>query len=121
MTTMNVEPYEASLDAGTEDVKARAAAKMVSSPNHLASRDNLAEVSSEMKAALVRVDARLTGVEARLDEMMEARLERMDADRIRGESSMLKAMVIMGSITCGVIVGAISIATAIILSHLSSL
>ena len=169
MTTMNVEIYEAFLDAGTEDAKARAAAKMIPSPNHLVSRANLAEVSSEMKTALARADihfdemdarlakvetrldevnARLTRIEARLDEMdarfdkidarfdkidarfdkidarlveIDARLDKVDTNQARQESRMLKSMMTLSGIVCGLVLGAISIATAIILNYLPSL
>ena len=69
MTTMISELYEALVDAGATEEKAREAAQALSAEN-LNSKDTIAEVKAELAGDIAALDEKLSGKIAELDKNM---------------------------------------------------
>ena len=69
MTTMISELYEALVDAGATEEKAREAAQALSAEN-LNSKDTIAEVKAELAGDIAALDEKLSGRIAELDKKM---------------------------------------------------
>ena len=83
MTTMISELYEALIDAGASEEKAREAAVALSAEN-LNSKDNVAEVKAELAGDIAGLDQKLSG------EIAETR---KDIHKLQLEMAVLKWMV----------------------------
>ena len=69
MTTMISELYEALINAGATEEKAREAAQALSAEN-LNSKDTIAEVKAELAGDIAALDEKLSGKIAELDKNM---------------------------------------------------
>ena len=69
MTTMISELYEALINAGATEEKAREAAQALSAEN-LNSKDTIAEVKAELAGDIAALDQKLSGKIAELDKNM---------------------------------------------------
>ena len=69
MTTMISELYEALVDAGATEEKAKEAAQALSAEN-LNSKDTIAEVKAELAGDIAALDEKLSGRIAELDKKM---------------------------------------------------
>ena len=69
MTTMISELYEALINAGATEEKAKEAAEALSTEN-LNSKDTIAEVKAELAGDIAGLDQRLSGKIAELDKKM---------------------------------------------------
>ena len=88
MTTMISELYEALINAGATEEKAREAAVALSAEN-LNSKDNVAEVKAELAGDIAELDAKLSGRITALDEKLSGKITELD-QRLSGEIAGVK-------------------------------
>ena len=94
MTTMISELYEALIDAGATEEKAREAAQALSAEN-LNSKDNVADVKAELASDIAALDEKLSGKIAALDEKLSGKIAELD-QRLSGKIAELdKKMAVM--------------------------
>ena len=77
MTTMISELYEALINAGATEEKAREAAVALSAEN-LNSKDNVAEVKEDLAGDIAGLDEKLSGRITALDEKLSGRITALD-------------------------------------------
>ena len=77
MTTMISELYEALVDAGATEEKAREAAVALSAEN-LNSKDTIAEVKAELAGDIAGLDEKLSGRITALDEKLSGKIAALD-------------------------------------------
>ena len=77
MTTMISELYEALINAGASEEKAREAAQALSAEN-LNSKDNAAEVKAELASDIAGLDEKLSGKIAKLDQRLSGKIAELD-------------------------------------------
>ena len=75
MTTMIAELYEALVDAGASEGKAKEAAQVLSTEN-LATKGDIAKLDTKLSV----LDQRLTGQIAKLDERLSPKIVKLDRD-----------------------------------------
>ncbi len=66
MSLIVSEVYDALIEAGASEAKAKAAAGAIPLADRLATKEDLAEVKAELKADIAAVRADMSGLEARL-------------------------------------------------------
>ena len=94
MTTMISELYEALINAGATEEKAREAAVALSAEN-LNSKDNVAEVKAELAGDIAELDEKLSGKITALDEKLSGKITELD-QRLSGKIAALdKKMAVM--------------------------
>ena len=94
MTTMISELYEALINAGATEEKAREAAVALSAEN-LNSKDNVAKVKAELADDIAGLDEKLSGKIAALDEKLSGKITELD-QRLSGKIAELdKKMAVM--------------------------
>ena len=91
MTTMISELYEALINAGATEEKAREAAQALSAEN-LNSKDTIAEVKAELADDIAGLDEKLSGRIAALDKKM-AVMQWMMGTTLAGVAAILASMV----------------------------
>ena len=91
MTTMISELYEALVDAGATEEKAREAAVALSAEN-LNSKDTIAEVKAELAGDIAGLDEKLSGKIAALDKKM-AVMQWMMGTTLAGVAAILASVV----------------------------
>ena len=91
MTTMISELYEALVDAGATEAKAREAAVALSAEN-LNSKDTIAEVKAELAGDIAALDEKLSGRIAALDKKM-AVMQWMLGTTLAGVAAILASVV----------------------------
>ena len=77
MTTMISELYEALINAGATEAKAREAAQALSAEN-LNSKDTITEVKAELAGDIAGLDQKLSGRIAGLDQKLSGRIAALD-------------------------------------------
>ena len=88
MTTMISELYEALINAGATEEKAREAAQALSAEN-LNSKDTIAEVKAELAGDIAGLDEKLSGKITALDEKLSGKIAELD-QRLSGEIAGVK-------------------------------
>ena len=83
MTTMISELYEALVDAGATEAKAREAAVVLSAED-LHSKDNIAEVKEDLASDIAGLDEKLSGKITELDQRLSGKITELD-QRLSGE------------------------------------
>ena len=83
MTTMISELYEALVDAGATEAKAREAA-VVLSVEDLNSKDNIAEVKEDLASDIAGLDEKLSGKITELDQRLSGKITELD-QKLSGE------------------------------------
>ena len=83
MTTMISELYEALINAGATEEKAREAAVALSAEN-LNSKDNVAEVKAELAGDIAELDQKLSARITALDEKLSGKITELD-QRLSGK------------------------------------
>ena len=94
MTTMISELYEALVDAGATEAKAREAAVVLSAED-LNSRDNIAEVKEALASDIAGLDEKLSGKITELDQRLSGEIAatRKDIHKLQLEMAVLRWMV----------------------------
>ena len=94
MTTMISELYEALINAGATEEKAREAAVALSAEN-LNSKDTIAEVKAELASDIAGLDEKLSGRITALDEKLSGKIAetRKDIHKLQLDMAVLKWMV----------------------------
>ena len=94
MTTMISELYEALVDAGATEEKAREAAVALSAEN-LNSKDTIAEVKAELAGDIAGLDEKLSGKITELDQRLSGEIAetRKDIHKLQLDVAVLKWMV----------------------------
>ena len=77
MTTMISELYEALINAGATEEKAREAAVALSAEN-LNSKDTIAEVKAELASDIAELDQKLSGKITELDQRLSGKIAELD-------------------------------------------
>ena len=77
MTTMISELYEALINAGATEEKAREAAQALSAEN-LNSKDTIAEVKEDLASDIAGLDEKLSGKIAELDQRLSGKIAELD-------------------------------------------
>ena len=83
MTTMISELYEALVDAGATEAKAREAAVVLSAED-LNSKDNIAEVKEDLASDIAGLDEKLSGKITELDQRLSGKITGLD-QRLSGK------------------------------------
>ena len=83
MTTMISELYEALVDAGATEAKAREAAVVLSAED-LHSKDNIAEVKEDLASDIAGLDEKLSGKITELDQRLSGKITELD-QRLSGK------------------------------------
>ena len=83
MTTMISELYEALVDAGATEAKAREAAVVLSAED-LSPKDNIAEVKEDLASDIAGLDEKLSGKITELDQRLSGKITELD-QRLSGE------------------------------------
>ena len=83
MTTMISELYEALVDAGATEAKAREAAVVLSAED-LNSKDNIAEVKEDLASDIAGLDEKLSGKITELDQRLSGKITELD-QKLSGE------------------------------------
>ena len=94
MTTMISELYEALINAGATEEKAREAAQALSAEN-LNSKDTIAEVKAELAGDIAGLDEKLSGKITELDQRLSGEIAetRKDIHKLQLDVAVLKWMV----------------------------
>ena len=94
MTTMISELYEALINAGATEEKAREAAVALSAEN-LNSKDNVADVKAELAGDIAGLDQKLSGKITELDQRLSGEIAetRKDIHKLQLDVAVLKWMV----------------------------
>ena len=77
MTTMISELYEALVDAGASEAKAKQAAEALSAEN-LSSKDHIADVKQELAGDIAGLDQKLSGKITELDQRLSGKITELD-------------------------------------------
>ena len=77
MTTMISELYEALVDAGASESKAKEAAEALSAEN-LSSKDHIADVKQELASDIAGLDQKLSGKITELDQRLSGKITELD-------------------------------------------
>ena len=83
MTTMIAELYEALVDAGASEAKAKQAAEVLSAED-LNSKDRIADVKQELAGDIAGLDEKLSGKITELDEKLSGKIAELD-QRLSGK------------------------------------
>ena len=94
MTTMISELYEALINAGATEAKAREAAQALSAEN-FNSKDTIAEVKAELAGDIAGLDEKLSGKITELDQRLSGEIAetRKDIHKLQLDVAVLKWMV----------------------------
>ena len=79
MTTMIAELYEALVDAGASEGKAKEAARVLSTEN-LATKRDIAELDTKLSGQITELDQRLSGQIVKLDEKLSPKIVKLERD-----------------------------------------
>ena len=79
MTTMIAELYEALVDAGASEGKAKEAAQVLSTEN-LATKSDITELDTKLSGQIAELDQRLSGQIAELDQRLSPKVVKLDRD-----------------------------------------
>ena len=79
MTTMIAELYEALVDAGASEGKAKEAAQVLSTEN-LATKRDITELDTKLSGQIVKLDQRLSGQIAKLDQRLSPKIVKLERD-----------------------------------------
>ena len=77
MTTMIAELYEALVDAGASEGKAKEAARVLSTEN-LATKRDIAELDTKLSGQITELDQRLSGQITELDQRLSGQIVKLD-------------------------------------------
>ena len=83
MTTMIAELYEALVDAGASEAKAKQAAEVLSAED-LNSKDKIADVKQELAGDIAGLDEKLSGKITELDQRLSGKIAELD-QRLSGK------------------------------------
>ena len=83
MTTMIAELYEALVDAGASEGKAKEAAQVLSTEN-LATKRDIAELDTKLSGQITELDQRLSGQITELDQRLSGQITELD-QRLSGQ------------------------------------
>ena len=83
MTTMIAELYEALVDAGASEGKAKEAARVLSTEN-LATKRDIAELDTKLSGQIAELDQRLSGQITELDQRLSGQITELD-QRLSGQ------------------------------------
>ena len=101
MTTMISELYEALIDAGASEEKARGAAQALSAEN-LNSKDNVAEVKTELAGDIAGLDQKLSGRITALDQKLSGEIAGVKKDLTTLDKKMAVMQWMLGTTLAGV-------------------
>lgn len=101
MTTMISELYEALINAGATEEKAREAAVALSAEN-LNSKDNVAEVKTELASDIAELDKKLSGKITELDQRLSGEIAGVKKDLAELDKKMAVMQWMMGATLTGV-------------------
>ena len=101
MTTMISELYEALVDAGASEEKAKEAAVALSAEN-LNSKDNVAEVKAELAGDIAALDEKLSGKITALDQRLSGEIAGVKKDLAELDKKMAVMQWMMGATLTGV-------------------
>ena len=79
MTTMIAELYEALVDAGASEGKAKEAAQVLSTEN-LATKRDITELDTKLNGQITELDQRLNGQIVKLDEKLSPKVIKLERD-----------------------------------------
>ena len=79
MTTMIAELYEALVDAGASEGKAKEAAQVLSTEN-LATKSDITALDTKLSGQIAELDQRLSGQIAKLDQRLSPKIVKLDRD-----------------------------------------
>ena len=79
MTTMIAELYEALVDAGASEGKAKEAAQVLSTEN-LATKSDIAELDTKLSGQITELDQRLSGQITKLDQKLNPKVVKLERD-----------------------------------------
>ena len=79
MTTMIAELYEALVDAGASEGKAKEAAQVLSTEN-LATKRDITELDTKLSGQITELDQRLNGQIVKLDEKLSPKVIKLERD-----------------------------------------
>ena len=79
MTTMIAELYEALVDAGASEGKAKQAAQVLSTEN-LATKRDITELDTKLSGQITELDQRLSGQIVKLDEKLSPKIVKLERD-----------------------------------------
>ena len=83
MTTMIAELYEALVDAGASEGKAKEAAQVLSTEN-LATKRDITELDTKLSGQITKLDQRLSGQITELDQRLNGQITELD-QRLNGQ------------------------------------
>ena len=101
MTTMISELYEALINAGATEDKAREAAVALSAEN-LNSKDTIAEVKAELAGDIAELDQKLSGKITELDQRLSGEIAGVKKDLAELDKKMAVMQWMMGATLTGV-------------------
>ena len=105
MTTMIAELYEALVDAGASEGKAKEAAQVLSTEN-LATKRDITELDTKLSGQITELDQRLNGQIAELDQRLNGQIVKLDEKLspkvIKLERDMAVMKWLMGATLAGV-------------------
>ena len=101
MTTMISELYEALINAGATEEKAREAAVALSAEN-LNSKDTIAEVKAELAGDIAELDQKLSGKITELDQRLSGEIAGVKKDLAELDKKMAVMQWMMGATLTGV-------------------
>ena len=108
MTTMISELYEALVDAGASEAKAKQAAEALSAED-LSSKEHIADVKQELAGDIAGLDEKLSGKIAELDQKLSGKITELD-QRLSGKITELdKKMAVMQWMLGATLAGVVSI------------
>ena len=79
MTTMIAELYEALVDAGASEDKAKEAAQVLSTEN-LATKSDITELDTKLSGQIAKLDQRLSGQITELDQRLSPKVVKLERD-----------------------------------------
>ena len=79
MTTMIAELYEALVDAGASEGKAKEAAQVLSTEN-LATKSDITELDTKLSGQITELDQRLSGQITKLDQKLNPKVVKLERD-----------------------------------------
>ena len=79
MTTMIAELYEALVDAGASEGKAKEAAQVLSTEN-LATKSDIVELDTKLSGQITELDQRLSGQITKLDQKLNPKVVKLERD-----------------------------------------
>ena len=102
MTTMISELYEALVDAGASEAKAKQAAEALSAEN-LSSKDHIADVKQGLAGDIAGLDEKLSGKIAGLDEKLSGKIAGLDKRITELDKKMAVMQWMLGATLAGVV------------------